>query len=112
MRGAARRKRRTGSGLPGYMRNWQRWFARRLWSWNRSVAVGMAFGPAAGLAIADALVREGTLKEYHLLPSVRGDFLMKLERFAEAREEFERAAAMTKNAREKALMLERARECL
>ena len=76
---------------------------------NRAVAVGMAFGPAAGLEVVDELVREGALKEYHLLPSVRGDLLMKLGRFGEAREEFERAAGLTRNGRERALLLERAR---
>jgi RNA polymerase sigma factor (sigma-70 family) len=75
---------------------------------NRAVAVGMAEGPAAGLAVADALAAEPSLKNYHLLPSVRGDFLAKLGRHDEARAEFERAAGMTRNEREKALLLERA----
>lgn len=75
---------------------------------NRAVAVAMAQGPAAGLAIADQLMAEPSLKNYHLLPSVRGDFLTKLGRFAEAREEFTRAATMTANARERELLLERA----
>jgi RNA polymerase sigma factor (sigma-70 family) len=75
---------------------------------NRGVAHGMAFGPAAGLAIVEALVSEPALKNYHLLPSVRGDLLSKLGRFDEARLEFERAAALTRNAREKELLLERA----
>src|SRR5947208_4180808 len=75
---------------------------------NRAVAVSMAFGPAAGLEIVDALVSEPSLASYHLLPSVRGDFLSKLGRFAEARAEFERAAALTRNTRERALLLERA----
>jgi RNA polymerase sigma factor (sigma-70 family) len=78
---------------------------------NRAVAMGMAFGPAAGLEIADALQSEPSLKNYHLLPSVRGDFLMKLGRHAEARAEFERAASMTGNERERALLLERAAAC-
>ena len=78
---------------------------------NRAVAVGMAFGPAAGLAIADSLVREPALQGYHLLPSVRGDLLVKLGRHDEARGEFERAAALTGNARERDLSLERARAC-
>jgi RNA polymerase sigma factor (sigma-70 family) len=78
---------------------------------NRAVAVAMAFGPAAGLAIADALTAEPSLKTYHLLPSVRGDLLAKLGRFDEARAEFERAAALTRNARERDLLLERAAGC-
>jgi len=75
---------------------------------NRAVAVAMAFGPAAGLEIVDALRSEGALDGYHLLPSVRGDLLVKLGRVAEARAEFEGAAALTRNARERALLLERA----
>lgn len=78
---------------------------------NRAVAVAMAFGPAAGLELVDALTSEPSLKSYHLLPSVRGDFLVKLGRPSEAREEFERAASLTRNARERELLLERAREC-
>ena len=78
---------------------------------NRAVAIAMAFGPAAGLEIIDALASEPSLKAYHLLPSVRGDLLRKLGRFAEARAEFERAAAITRNARERDLMLARARAC-
>lgn len=76
---------------------------------NRAVAVAMADGPAAGLAIVDALMSEPSLRNYHLLPSVRGDFLAKLGRVDEARAEFERAAALTRNARERDLLLERAR---
>ncbi|HET9039797.1 MAG TPA: RNA polymerase sigma factor [Gemmatimonadales bacterium] len=75
---------------------------------NRAVAVGMAAGPAAGLELVDALVAEPTLKAYHLLPSVRGDLLAKLGRADEARAEFERAASLTHNARERALLLDRA----
>jgi len=75
---------------------------------NRAVAFGMAFGPAAGLAIVDTLTSEPSLARYHLLPSVRGDLLMKLGRFEEARAEFDRAASLTKNARERKLLLERA----
>ena len=78
---------------------------------NRAVAVSMAFGPAAGLELVDALVTEPTLKHYHLLPSVRGDLLGKLGRSVEARTEFERAAALTANARERQLLLERAAAC-
>ena len=75
---------------------------------NRAVAHAMAFGPAAGLALTDALRGEPALEGYHLLPSVRGDFLAKLGRFDEARTELERAASLTRNARERALLLERA----
>ena len=75
---------------------------------NRAVAVGMAFGPAAGLELVDSLTEEPALENYHLLPSVRGDLLAKLGRIDEAREEFERAASLTRNARERDLLLERA----
>jgi len=75
---------------------------------NRAVAVSMASGPAAGLAIVDTLLAELSLKNYHLLPAVRGDFLSKLGRFAEARDEFARAASLTSNARERELLLSRA----
>jgi predicted RNA polymerase sigma factor len=75
---------------------------------NRAVAVMMAFGPDAGLTILDQLTNEPALKDYHLLPSVRGDFLSRLGRFAEARLEFERAASMTRNGRERDLLLTRA----
>lgn len=75
---------------------------------NRAVAVSMAYDPAAGLEIVDNLLSEPSLKNYHLLPSVRGDMLAKLDRFDEAREEFERAASLTRNARERELLLERA----
>ncbi|MDQ6850670.1 MAG: RNA polymerase sigma factor [Actinomycetota bacterium] len=78
---------------------------------NRAVAVSMADGPAAGLAIADALRDEPALRDYHLLPSVLGDLLGKLGRGAQARAEFERAAAMTGNERERALLLARAASC-
>ena len=78
---------------------------------NRAVAVGMAFGPAAGLELVDALTADGALETYHLLPSVRGDLLKKLSRVEEARVEFERAASLTRNGRERALLLERARSC-
>jgi RNA polymerase sigma factor (sigma-70 family) len=79
---------------------------------NRAVAVAMAFGPAAGLELVDTLAREGSLQSYHLLPSVRGDLLKKLSRFDEARAEFERAAALTRNARERELLFECARACV
>jgi predicted RNA polymerase sigma factor len=78
---------------------------------NRAVAVGMASGPAAGLELANALTSEPSLRNYHLLPSVRADFLKKLGRLDEARGEFERAAGLTRNARERELLLERARSC-
>jgi len=78
---------------------------------NRAVAVAMAFGPAAGLALVDGLTSEPALREYHLLPSVRGDLLKKLGRLEEARVEFERAAALTRNTRERELLLDRARGC-
>ena len=78
---------------------------------NRAVAVGMAFGPAAGLPIVDQLADEGSLESYHLLPSVRGDLLFKLGRLDAARTEFERAAGLTRNARERELLLERAAAC-
>jgi RNA polymerase sigma factor (sigma-70 family) len=76
---------------------------------NRAVAVSMAFGPAAGLELVDALMTEPLLQAYHLLPSVRGDFLAKLGRLEEARLEFERAASLTRNGRERELLLKRAR---
>jgi RNA polymerase sigma-70 factor, ECF subfamily len=78
---------------------------------NRAVAVAMAEGPAEGLQIVDGLVSEPSLKSYHLLPSVRGDLLARLGRAEEARMEFERAASMTRNVRERTLLLERARAC-
>jgi predicted RNA polymerase sigma factor len=78
---------------------------------NRAVAVGMASGPAAGLEIVDTLRSEPALSSYHLLPSVRGDLLFKLGRHDEARVEFERAAGLTRNARERDLLLARARAC-
>src|SRR3989440_2674696 len=78
---------------------------------NRAVAVGMAFGPAAGLDLVNALVAEKSLKTYHLLPAVRGDLLRKLGRSTEARAEFERAASLTENAAERKLLRKRAGEC-
>ena len=78
---------------------------------NRAVAVAMAYGPAAGLLITEELEAQGALRSYHLLPSVRGDLLTKLGRYQEARGEFERAAALTRNAREKRLLLDRAAAC-
>ncbi|MGA9569465.1 MAG: DUF6596 domain-containing protein, partial [Candidatus Acidiferrales bacterium] len=78
---------------------------------NRAVAVSMAIGPAAGLELMDALAAEGSLENYHLLPSVRGDLLQKLGRLEDARAEFERAASLTRNARERQLLLGRAEAC-
>jgi len=78
---------------------------------NRAVAVGMAFGPAAGLELVDALTAEPSLRSYHFLPSARGDLLAKLGRLEEARAEFERAASLTQNARERDLLLGRAAAC-
>jgi predicted RNA polymerase sigma factor len=75
---------------------------------NQAVAVGMAYGPAAGLNLVDQLAEEPSLRDYHLLPSVRGDLLARLGRTEEARTEFARAATMTRNERERALLLERA----
>ena len=78
---------------------------------NRAIALAMAFGPAVGLELIDALTSEPSLKTYHLLPSVRGDLLARLGRFDEAQAEFERAASLTRNARERELLSERAAEC-
>jgi predicted RNA polymerase sigma factor len=78
---------------------------------NRAMAVSIASGPAAGLELVEALASEPSLRRYHLLPSARGDLLYKLGRLDEARAEFERAAALTENARQRARLLERAAEC-
>ncbi|MFC5264341.1 RNA polymerase sigma factor [Kribbella qitaiheensis] len=78
---------------------------------NRAVAISMAFGPERGLVAVDVLADEPSLKDYHLLPSVRGDLLFKLGRFEEARVEFEKAAGLTRNERERALLLDRAAAC-
>ena len=79
---------------------------------NRAVAISMAFGPTFGLQIVDALTSEPSLREYHLLSSVRGDLLLKVGRVHEARKEFERAASLTNNFRERELLLKRAEECI
>ncbi len=79
---------------------------------NRAVAVGMALGPQAGLDVVDALVRERSLQEYHLLPAVRADLLFRLLRFEEAAREFERAAALTRNTRERGVLRARAAACV
>jgi predicted RNA polymerase sigma factor len=78
---------------------------------NRAVALAMAYGPQAGLDLVDQLAAVPAMHEYHLLPSVRGDLLAKLGRPAEARREFERAAELTGNERERALLLARAAGC-
>ncbi|HEU4940413.1 MAG TPA: hypothetical protein VFT97_02240, partial [Candidatus Eisenbacteria bacterium] len=78
---------------------------------NRAVAIGMAHGPSAGLDHVDSIAKEPALRDYHLLPSVRGDLLAKLGRAEEARAEFERAASMTRNDRERRLLLDRAAAC-
>lgn len=78
---------------------------------NRAVAVSMALGPQAGLTLVDALASEPSLARYHLLPSVRADLLYKLGRHREARTEFERAAGLTRNTRERDLLLSRAASC-
>jgi predicted RNA polymerase sigma factor len=78
---------------------------------NRAVAVSMAQGPQAGLKIVDTLANEPSLKNYHLLPSVRGDLLTKLNRHSEPRTEFERAAILTRNTRERNLLLKRVKDC-
>jgi predicted RNA polymerase sigma factor len=79
---------------------------------NRAVAIGMAFGPAAGLELVDALISDPSLKGYHLLPAVRGDLLEKLKRFSEAQSEFVRAASLAHNTRDRQLLLERAAKCV
>jgi predicted RNA polymerase sigma factor len=78
---------------------------------NRAVALSMAYGPAAGLHLLDQIADEPAMKDYHLLPSVRGDLLYKLGRRDEARAEFERAAALTRNTRERTLLQQRASTC-
>ena len=78
---------------------------------NRAVAVSMAFGPQAGLDIVDTLTSEPTLKSYHLLPAVRADLLKKLGRLSEAQQEFQRAADLTQNSRERTLLQSRAAAC-
>jgi predicted RNA polymerase sigma factor len=78
---------------------------------NHAVAVAFAVGPAAGLELVDALTSDPSLKNYYLLSAVRGDFLKKLGRHEEARVEFEQAAALTRNSRERALLLDRAATC-
>jgi predicted RNA polymerase sigma factor len=78
---------------------------------NRAVALSFAFGPEAGLNLVDAIGQEPALKNYHLLPGVRGDLLVKLGRHGEAKAEFERAASLTKNVREQAVLAARAAAC-
>ena len=79
---------------------------------NRAVAVAMASGPAAGLELVDALTSDPSLQGYHLLPSIRGDLLAKLGRVEEARTEFERAASLTQNARERAFLIHRSKSMI
>ena len=101
-------RRPTGCGSPRSTRRSRGVAGSPVVELNRAVAVGMAFGPELGLQSVDALAAEGALDGYHLLPSVRGDLLAKLGRWAEAQAEFERAAAMTQNSRERELLLARA----
>ncbi|ANX11572.1 hypothetical protein ABE41_006095 [Fictibacillus arsenicus] len=79
---------------------------------NRAIAISMAFGPEAGLEIVDSLLLEQTLKNYHLLPSVKGNFLLKLGRKREAFEEFQRAASLTQNVQEQKFLLKQAKVCM
>jgi RNA polymerase sigma-70 factor, ECF subfamily len=79
---------------------------------NRAVAISMAFGPASALPLVDALDEDGALENYHLLPAVRGDLLAKLQRWKEAQSEFERAASLTRNSRERGVLMERVAECV
>ena len=111
MRGRARRKRPTGRASSASTARSASSRRRRWWSSIAPWRLAMLFGPAAGLEIVDALASEPALKAYHLLPSVRGDLLQKLGRLDEARAEFERAAALTRNARERKLLLDRAAAC-
>ncbi len=94
------------------MANWREVEPSPVMELNRAVALGMALGPAAGLELVDTLADDPALQGYHLLPSVRGDLLRKLGRMNEARAEFERAASITRNVRERNLLLERARSCV
>ena len=106
---ARRRARPTGRASRRSTTRWRELTPSPVVELNRAVAVAMAFGPAAGLEIVDALLAEPALAGYHLLPSVRGDLLAKLGRTDEARAEFERAASLTRNARERELLLETGR---
>ena len=109
--GRGRPRRPTGRASPALYGALARLAPSPVVELNRAVAVAMAFGPAAGLELVDALGAEPSLRGYHLLPSVRGDLLAKLGRFDEARAECERAASLTRNARERALLLARAAAC-
>ncbi len=109
MAARAPRRRLTGNASPVFISGWLQVAPSPVVELNRAVAIAMAFGPAAGLELVDALRSEPSLENYHLLPSVRGDFLFKLGRMDEARVEFERAASLTRNARERELLLDRAR---
>ena len=99
------------TGIVGYYDQLARIERSPIVELNRAVAYGMGFGPARALALVDALIGEPSLAGYHLLPSVRGDLLAKLGRSSEAHAEFERAAALAQNARERAFLLRRAAEC-
>nr|WP_318020972.1 hypothetical protein [Rossellomorea vietnamensis] len=79
---------------------------------NRAVAISMAYGPSAGLEIVDSLLLDPTLKNYHLLPSVKGNFLLKLGRKKEACKEFQRAASLTQNVQEQKFLLKQAKDCM
>ncbi len=111
MPGRERRQRRIGPVLRRSTRLSLRSAPSPIVELNRAVAMAMAFGPVVGLELVDALTMEPSLQEYHLLPAVRGDLLAKLGRLAEARVEFERAAGLTRNVRERELLLERAKGC-
>ncbi len=105
------RQTRTGGASPALYQELAQVTPSPVVELNRAVAIGMAFGPQAGLELVDALIAEPSLRNYHLLPSVRGDLLARLGRLDEARAEFEGAASITRNARERELLLDRARAC-
>ena len=111
MPGRARRPTPTGAGSPRSTASSPQLAPSPVVELNRAVAVAMASGPAAGLALVDALAAEPALAGYHLLPSVRGDLLAKLGRLPEAKAEFERAASLTRNAAERELLARRAAAC-
>ena len=112
MRGRSLRMIRTGHESYLFMEISPRIEPSPIVELNRAVAVSMASGPASGLELVNRLQDDPVLKDYHLLPSVRGDLLRKLGRIEEARAEFERAASITRNARERELLLQRARSCV
>jgi len=112
MRARCRQTRPTGRASPALYDALAQLAPSPVVELNRAVAASMAFGPAAGLERVDALTTEPLLRNYHLLPSVRGDLLEELGRFGEAGAEFKRAAAMARNTRERELLLGRARTCV